>query len=250
MKINKKKVVVITGGSRGIGAGIAKKFLIKNYFVICIYNKDKKSFNELKKNVGSLSNSLFSKKIDLQKKNDYKKIFNTIYKKFQRIDVLINNAGYLNQMPFDKISYREWDKTININLTSVFFSSQAVSAIYKRQKNGKIINIASIGGQTGGTRAPHYALSKAAVISITKSFSKLLASDNVNVNCISPGVIKTKMINQFIYKIGINNILKEIPLKKFGEIEDVANLAYFLSTEESKYITGQVININGGQYLG
>ena len=87
-------------------------------------------------------------------------------------------------------------------------------------------------------------------MSITKSFSKLLASYNVNVNCISPGVIKTKMINQFIYKIGINNILKEIPLKKFGEIEDIANLAYFLSTEESKYITGQVLNINGGQYLG
>ena len=250
MKVYKKKVVVITGGSRGIGAGIAKKFLDKNYFVICIYNKDDKSFKELKKNSGSFSSNLFSKKIDLEKKNDYKKIFNTIYKKFKRIDVLINNAGYLNQMPFDKIDYKEWDKTININLTSVFFSSQAISAIYKRQKNGKIINVASIGGQTGGTRAPHYALSKAAVMSITKSFSKLLASYNVNVNCISPGVIKTKMINQFIYKIGINNILKEIPLKKFGEIEDVANLAYFLSTEESKYITDQVININGGQYLG
>ena len=246
----KNQVSIITGGSRGIGASIAETFSENGSKVIIFYSRDINSARKVKKKIEINKSKCELVKIDLNKKNNFENIIKKIIQKHGKIDNLVNNAGYLNQMNYLDIGYKEWYKTLDINLTSVFFLSQAVSKIFRKQKFGNIINISSIGGQTGGTRAPHYAASKLAVISLTKSFSNLLAKYNIRANCIAPGVIDTKMIKQFAPKIGKKNILKSIPLKRFGYDKEVANTALFLASDKSSYITGQVLNVNGGSYLG
>ena len=249
-KILSSKVSIITGGATGIGKDIALTFSKHGSKVILLYNKSFKSAKQIKSNILKHGNDCDIYKVDFDKKTNFKKLFYKIKKKYGKIDILVNNAGYLNQINYSRISLKEWNRNFNINLTSVFFASQAISEIFKKQKSGNIINISSIGAQIGGTRAPHYAAAKLGVISLTKSFAKLLAIHNVRVNAIAPGIIKTKMINQFINKIGKKNINKSIPLGHIGEVQDISNTAVFLGSEMSNYITGQVININGGSYLG
>jgi 3-oxoacyl-[acyl-carrier protein] reductase len=249
LKLN-NKVSIITGGSRGIGAKIAEVFAKNGSKIIIIYGNDTKSALRVQNKILKLDVSCELVKLDLNKKNNYQKLIARIKKKYGKVDILVNNAGYLNQMNYLDIKYKEWYKTFDINLTSVFFLSQEISKIFRKKKKGNIINISSIGGQTGGPRAPHYAAAKCAIISLTKSFSNLLTKYNVRVNCISPGVIETEMIKQFVPKIGKKNIIKSIPLNRMGLDIEVANTALFLASDDSSYITGQVVNVNGGSYLG
>ena len=250
MKKLNNQIAIITGGSRGIGAKIAEIFASNGCKIVIIYGNDTKSALRVKKKILSLNTSCELIKLDLNKKNNYQKLINRIIKKYGQIDILVNNAGYLKQMNYLNIKYKDWYKTIDINLTSAFFLSQVTSKIFKKKKKGNIINISSIGGQTGGPRAPHYAAAKCAIISLTKSFSNLLSKHNIRVNCISPGVIETKMIKQFVPKIGKKNILKTIPMNRMGIDQEIANTALFLASDDSSYITGQVLNVNGGSYLG
>ena len=150
----------------------------------------------------------------------------------------------------DSYYHKEWFRTIDTNLTSVFFLSQAFARYLKKQKFGNIINISSIGGQTGGVKAPHYAAAKLAIISLTKSFSRLLAPFNVRVNAISPGIIETDLVKKMIKNEGRSKIEKNIPLKKIGNTNNIADTALFLASKKSNYMTGQVLNVNGGQFLG
>lgn len=249
-KLLNTQVSIITGGSRGIGAKIAEVFAKNGSKIIIIYGTDTKSALKVKDKIFKLGSSCELIKLDLNKKNNYQKLLKKILKKYGKIDILVNNAGYLKQMNYLKINYKEWYKAIDINLTAAFFLSQETSKIFKKKKKGSIINLSSIGGQTGGPRAPHYAAAKCAIISLTKSFSNLLSKYNIRVNCISPGVIETKMIKQFVTKIGKKNILKNIPMNRLGADEEIANTALFLASEDSSYISGQVINVNGGSYLG
>jgi len=246
----KNKVTLITGGSKGIGAKIAEIFAKNGSRIIIIYGKDTRSAKIVQNKILKLNISCDLIKLDLNKKNNYKKVIQKILNKHGKIDILINNAGYLNQIDYRKINYKDWYKTLNINLTSVFFLTQEVSNIFRKKKFGNIINISSIGGQTGGPRAPHYAAAKSAIISLSRSFSNLLSKYNIRVNCISPGVIDTDMIKQFVPKIGKKNIIKSIPMSRFGNDIEIANTALFLASEDSSYITGQVLNVNGGSYLG
>ncbi len=250
MKKLNNQIAIITGGSRGIGAKIAEVFASNGCKIVIIYGNDTKSALRVKKKILSYNTSCELIKLDLNNKNNYQKLINRIIKKYGQIDILVNNAGYLKQMNYLNIKYKEWYKTIDINLTSAFFLSQVTSKIFKKKKKGNIINISSIGGQTGGPRAPHYSAAKCAIISLTKSFSNLLSKHNVRVNCISPGVIKTKMIKKFVPKIGKKNILKSIPMNRMGIDQEIANTALFLASDDSSYITGQVLNVNGGSYLG
>lgn len=246
----KNKVTLITGGSKGIGAKIAEVFAKNGSRIVIIYQKDTKSAKIIQNKILKLNISCDLIKLDLNKKNNYKKVVQKILNKYGSIDILVNNAGYLNQIDYRRIGYKDWYKTININLTSVFFLTQEVSNIFRKKKLGNIINISSIGGQTGGPRAPHYAAAKSAIISLSRSFSNLLSKYNIRVNCISPGVIDTDMIKQFVPKIGKKKIIKSIPMGRFGSDIEIANTALFLASEDSSYITGQVLNVNGGSYLG
>ena len=249
-KLLDSHVSIITGGSRGIGRDIARNFSENGSNIVIIYNKDIKSALSIKKEILNHGNKCELIKLNLEKKNNFKKLFARIKKKYGRIDILVNNAGYLNQMNFLNISDKEWNKTLNINLSSVFFSTQAIATVFKKQKMGNVINITSVGAQIGGTRAPHYAAAKMGVISLTRSFAKLLAPFNIRVNGIAPGIIETKMIEQFAKKIGKRKMYKDIPLKKLGKVNDISEAALFLCSNKSRYITGHIMNINGGSYLG
>lgn len=248
-----KKNLFITGGTGDIGFGLIKKYLENNYnifFTISSTKKKKNILAEIEKL--SLKHGAKCKFIvmDLSKEDPeiWKKKINKFLLGVKQIHTLVNNAGYLKQKNFALISEKDWEITLNINLKSVFFITQILKKYLKKESS--VINISSIGGQIGGDLAPHYAASKAGVISLTKSFSKLFAKSEIRVNCISPGVIKTKMIANMIQKYGKKNILKNYLIKRFGKTEDVVEACYFLSSSKSQFITGQTYNVNGGVYLG
>ena len=245
-----KRVSLVTGASQGIGRDIAIKFAKKGYDIIATYNTNYKLALTLKKEINLIGKNCDIVQFDFSKQKKLSKLTNIIKLKYQKIDVLVNNAGYLKQMPFKKIDFKEWNKTINTNLSSVFFLIQSLTKYLEKSDNGSILNISSIGGQTGGTKAPHYAAAKLAIISLTKSFANILAGKKIRVNAISPGVINTKLVQKFIKKEGKNNLEKKIPLNRIGEVNDIADCATFLASKKSSYITGQIININGGLYSG
>ena len=247
---NINKLALITGGSRGIGKAIAEIFAENGINIIFTYNENKKKAEIVKKSIIQKGVDCEIKKLDLSNKKTFDIFLKKITKKYKKIDILVNNAGYLKQMNYLKIDQKQWYKTIDVNLTSIFFMIQSYAKLAMKQKSGNIINISSIGGQTGGVKAPHYAAAKLAVLSLTKSFSKLLAPYNTRVNAISPGIIETDLVKKMIANEGRSAINRSVPLNKIGETKDVAEAALFLATKKSKYITGQVINVNGGLYLG
>ncbi len=247
---NIKKVALITGGSRGIGKAIAEIFAENSMNIILTYNKNKKKAETVRRSILQKGVECEIKRLDLSNKKTFDLFLKKITKKHKKIDILVNNAGYLKQMTYLKIDQKEWYKTIDVNLTAVFFMTQSYAKLAMKQKTGNIINISSIGGQTGGVKAPHYAAAKLAVLSLTKSFSKLLAPYNIRVNAISPGIIETDLVKKMIAKEGRSAINRSVPLNKVGETKDIAETALFLATKKSKYITGQVINVNGGLFLG
>jgi 3-oxoacyl-[acyl-carrier protein] reductase len=250
--INKKinfKTVLITGGTGGIGSEIIKLFYKNDYNILFTFSKNYKEAKKIRDLIIKNKKQCYFIKCDFQKESiiSIKRKIHKLCKKTKKIDILINNAGYLNQLKFDKIDENEWDKNFQINLKSVFFITQELSKIFKKQKFGNILNIASIGGQIGGDLAIHYAASKAAIISLTKSYARLLSKYNVRVNCISPGIIKTRMVKKMLKK---KNILNSYLIKRFGEPNDVAQLALFLASEDASFVTGQTYNVNGGSFFG
>jgi 3-oxoacyl-[acyl-carrier protein] reductase len=178
-------------------------------------------------------------------------LISTVTEKFGTVDVLVNNAGILQQKPFSTISDEEWDTMLATNLKSVFLCSQEIMPVMVRQGGGSIINISSSGGQLGGILAVHYAVSKAGVISLTRSLARVGAPDGIRVNCVTPGLIETEMSQKEIHsEVGQQKISREIPLRRAGLASEVAGAVAFLASEEAAYITGQSININGGLYMG
>jgi 3-oxoacyl-[acyl-carrier protein] reductase len=184
--------------------------------------------------------------LDVCNRKGIKSMFCEIYEETGQIDILVNNAGIGSLSSIEEITVEEWDEVLNINLKAPFFCSQMVIPYMKQRNYGKIINIASVSGQTGGVLAgADYSASKAGVICITKSLAKYLAPYNINVNAVSPGIIDTRMA-AFHHE----NTISAIPLKRKGLPEDIANAALFLASDLSDYITGCTIPVNGGSYMG
>jgi NAD(P)-dependent dehydrogenase (short-subunit alcohol dehydrogenase family) len=171
-----------------------------------------------------------------------------IINEFGRIDILVNNAGITADKLLKDMTIQEWNKVISANLTGVFNCTKCVIKSMQKRKSGKIINISSISGQIGNIGQANYSASKAGVISFTKTVAKEYAKDGITVNAISPGFIRTKMVENIPEKV-MEKILKQIPLGRVGEPEEVAKLVCFLTSDDANYITGQVININGGMYM-
>jgi acetoacetyl-CoA reductase/3-oxoacyl-[acyl-carrier protein] reductase len=188
-----------------------------------------------------------------------RQLISTVTEKFGRIDVLVNNAGILQQKPFNTITDEDWDTMLATNLKGVFLCSQEVMPVMVRQEvrqagvrqgGGSIVNISSSGGQLGGMLAVHYAVSKAGVISLTRSLARVGAPDGIRVNCVTPGLIETEMSQKEIHsEVGQQKISREIPLRRAGLVEEVASAVVFLASDEAAYITGQSINVNGGLYM-
>jgi NAD(P)-dependent dehydrogenase (short-subunit alcohol dehydrogenase family) len=242
------KVAIVTGGGRGLGEQIAKGFAEAGAnVVLCSRNEEAcKEVSEELKNIGIESLAI---KCDVTKSEDVQKVVELTREKFGRIDILVNNSGASWGAPVEDMPLEAWHKVMNVNVTGTFLMSQAVGKVMLEQKSGKIINIASIAGLQGTNpkvlNAVGYSASKGAVISFTKDLAAKWGPSGVYVNAIAPGFFPTKMSNDVLSK-GTNEILEGIPLKKFGNEDELKGAALFLAAPASNYVTGAVLVVDGG----
>lgn len=247
------KSVIVTGASRGIGAAIAQAMSAEGARVALTYRTNSAAAEDV---ASQCSGETMLLSLDVTDRASVELAMNAVVTQWGRLDVLVNNAGYLKQQPFQTIDDEDWSQTVDTNLKGVFLTSQIAAKQFETQSTesttnaGAIINITSVGGQMGGTKAPHYAAAKAGVISMTKSAARLLASLGVRVNAVAPGFIKTDMYEQVVANSSEVEILAGIPLGYVGMPEDVADAVIFLASNKARYITGHVLNVNGGAYLG
>ena len=240
-----KKTALITGSSRGIWREIARLFAKNNYNVVINYNN---SEEEAKKLLDELTNDGCSVKIfkaDISNVNEANALVNFTIGNFEKIDVLVNNAGISRFNLFTDISYDEWHEVMNVNLNSVFYVTQKALQYMLSEHSGKIINISSIWGMVGAANEVHYSTSKAALIGMSKALAKELGPSNIQVNVIAPGVIETDMLKE-VDDDTIEMLKYETPLMRIGKPIDIARCALFLASEGGDFITGQVISSNGG----
>ncbi len=237
------KTIIVTGGSRGIGASIVTLLVKEGYNIVLNYNKSKEIANKMKKEFTEKGYNVEIFKADVSKREEVKKLVEFTINKFGKIDVLINNAGITQTKLFTDITQQDWNNMINTNLNSVFYMSQEVIPYMIHEKEGLIINISSIWGMTGASCEVHYSVAKAGVDAMTKSLAKELGLSNIRVNSIAPGIIDTDM-NKYLSKEELKEIEKEIPLGKIGSTLDIAKCVKWLI--EDNYTTGQIISINGG----
>ncbi len=246
--MEEKKVVLITGASRGIGKEIAKKFAKNGYDIVINYTSDKVDIERLKTEFNVYGIECLFIKADVAKFQECEQMVKQTIEKFGKIDVLINNAGITRDNLLMRMKEEDFDSVINVNLKGVFNMTKNVVPYMMKKRSGKIVNISSVVGVGGNAGQSNYSASKAGIIGFTKSMAKELASRNIYVNAVAPGFIETDMTNVLAESIK-ENISAQIPLKRMGTPEEVAKVVYFLSNEESSYITGQVINVDGGMLM-
>ncbi len=238
-----KKIIIITGASRGIGREIAKTLAREGYTIIANYNKSEKEAQKLKKELQEENKEIDIYKANIANEEETQEMIKYVIKKYKKIDVLINNAGIDKIQLVTEVTKKDWDEIINTNLYGTFYISQQAAKNMIQNKQGKIINISSIWGQIGASMEVVYSISKAGVDGLTKALAKELGPSGIQVNSIAPGFIKTEMNSNFNEQ-EINEIKDEIPLQKLGECTDIAKCVKWLI--EDNYVTGQVIAINGG----
>ncbi len=237
------KNVLITGGSRGIGKACVYEFSKAGYRVFLNFNKSKNEAEKIADETGAIPI-----KADVSKKEEVEKAANFIHENYGKIDILINNAGIAQQKLFTDITEEEWNKIFDVNIKGMFLVTKEFIGDMISKKYGKIINISSMWGITGGSCEVHYSASKAAVIGFTKALAKEMGPSNICVNCIAPGVIETEM-NSHLSNEDLDVLCEETPLERLGKPEEVAKTARFLASDEAEFITGQVINVDGGMVI-
>ena len=246
--MEENKTVLVTGGSRGIGKEIALKFAKQGYDVIINYVSDKTDTEELKKKLEANGGKALIVKADVTNPEQIENLVKTAIETFGKIDVLVNNAGITKDNLLMRMSEEEFDKVIEVNLKGTYLMTKAVTKYMMKKRQGSIINLSSVVGVTGNAGQCNYAASKAGIIGFTKSVAKELASRNIRANAIAPGFIATDMTDVLSDEIK-ETIQNQIPLKRMGNAKEVAELAYFLGSEQSSYITGQVIHVDGGMVM-
>ncbi|SHH38947.1 elongation factor P 5-aminopentanone reductase [Sporanaerobacter acetigenes] len=240
-----KKTVLITGSSRGIGRATAKKFAKEGYNVIVnFYKSEDKALSLVEELLSSGANAI-AIKADVSDRTQVEKMFEEGYKKFRNIDVLVNNAGIADMTLFTDITVERWKRIFDVNIGGMFNCCQCVVPRMISEKSGRIINLASIWGLVGASCEVHYSATKGAVISFTKALAKELGPSNISVNAVAPGAVYTDMIAG-VDKEVLESLRYDTPLEVIAKPEDIADVIYFLSTEEAKLITGQVINPSAG----
>lgn len=247
MKTNNKKVAFITGSTRGVGKATAFRFAKDGYIIVLNGTKKTKSSKTVLEEIRKISplSSIFY--FDVSNLKQVENSCQKILKKYQRVDVLVNSAGILKDRTFLKMAWEDWDEVIKVNLYGTFQVTKQILPVMVKQEFGRIINISSIIGKTGNFGQTNYSASKAAVIAFTKSLAKEVARYNINVNVVCPGLVETDMIKN-IPKEHLEKLIERIPLKRMATPEEIAELIFFLSSEKSTYITGSVVNINGGWF--
>jgi 3-oxoacyl-[acyl-carrier protein] reductase len=239
----KDKVALVTGSAQGIGKAIAGAFVNEGARVV-ISDVNLELAETTAKELGNC----LALKMNVADLADVEAGVKQIVERMGRIDVVVNNAGITRDTLLLRMKKEDWDAVIAVNLTGVFNLSKAVVPLMMKQRSGKIINIASIVGEMGNVGQANYAASKAGVIGFTKTLAREVALRGVTVNAIAPGFIQTAMTDKIPEEVK-NKMLEQIPLRKLGQPEDVSAAAVFLAGVEADYITGQVINVNGGMYM-
>ncbi|RAO99618.1 short-chain dehydrogenase [Petrotoga sp. 9PW.55.5.1] len=243
----KGKVCVVTGGARGIGRSIVEKFSEENAEMVFALDMNKDTLDELDKQTPQNVRTFV---LDVTKREEIKIFVEKVKEEFGRIDVLVNNAGITKDALLQKMQEEDWDVVIDVNLKGVFNMTQFVSNLMLENGKGSIVNISSIVGERGNIGQTNYAATKGGVISMTYTWAKELARKgaNIRVNAVAPGFIKTPMTEKIPEKV-LENIVSKVTLKRMGESEEVANAVLFLASDEASYVTGHVLDVNGGTVL-
>lgn len=243
----KDKIALITGGGRGIGKAIALAFAREGADVV-IADVNKDSLEATSREIEELGRKSLGLEMDVTSYSKVEEAVNKILDKFGKVDILVNNAGITKDNLLLRMNEADWDAVLNVNLKGTFNCTRALSKPMIKQRKGRIINIASIIGIIGNPGQANYSASKAGIIALTKTSAKELASRNINVNAVAPGFIQTEMTDKL--PDSLKQKMKEvIPLDRFGSPEDVAAACIFLASEDSNYITGQTVVVDGGMVM-
>lgn len=242
------KLVIITGGTRGIGKQIALTFAKEGYNIAINYRTENEDLKNTKKEIEENNVKCFTFQGDVTNFKDCEQFVKQIVEEFGNIDVLVNNAGITRDTLLMRMKEEDFKQVIDTNLIGTFNVTKNVISYMMKARSGRIINISSVVGISGNAGQTNYSASKAGIIGFTKSLAKEVASRNITVNAVAPGFIETQMTD--VLKDDIKEeIAKKIPLKRMGTPQDVANVVKFLASSDSSYITGQVINIDGGMLM-
>jgi 3-oxoacyl-[acyl-carrier protein] reductase len=244
------KKAVVTGGSQGIGAAISIEMAREGADICLTYRKHEAEAEEYAEEIRAMGRQALAVKCDISSFSEAESVVKTASEQFGGLDILVNNAG----MNWDGVSWKmtedQWDRVIEVNLKGYFNFTRQAAPIFKEQKYGKIINITSINGLRGKFGQTNYSASKAGIIGYTKALAKELGAFNVNVNALAPGLIETTMLKESEARDKIIDMaMAEIMLKRVGQPEDLAHVAVFLASDKARHITGEVIKVDGGQYI-
>lgn len=244
----KGKTAVVTGASRGIGRAIAIKLAKLGANIVVNYRNSVEAVQEVVKEIEALGVKVLAVQGDISSYSDVDSMMKKCMEEFGSIDILVNNAGITKDGLLMRMKEEDFDSVIDINLKGAFNCTKHVSAIMLKQRSGRIINISSVSGLTGNAGQVNYSSAKAGILGMTKAVAKELASRGVTCNAVAPGYIQTDMTDVLSDKVK-DTIMNTIPLKRLGNPEDVANAVAFLASEEASYITGQIINVDGGMVM-
>ena len=240
-----EKIALVTGGTRGIGKGICEKFAQEGATVVFTYLSSEEKANALAAELSANGVEVMAVRSDASKFDEAEALVNQIVEKYGQLDVVVNNAGITRDNLLMRMKEEDWDAVMDTNLKSVFNVTKALQRTMLKQRSGSIINISSIVGVQGNAGQSNYAASKAGIIGFTKSIAKELGSRNIRCNAITPGFIETEMTEALDVKV-VEEWRQQIPLKRGGTPEDVANAALYLASDLSAYVTGQTISVCGG----
>jgi len=242
------KVAFITGATRGIGRQIAITLAKEGFNIVINYRKENEDLIETKKMVEDQKVKCFTVQGDVSSFEDSERMVKDIIEEFNHIDILVNNAGITKDMLLMRMKKEDFESVIGVNLVGTFNITKNVIPYMMKNRSGRIINVSSVVGISGNAGQTNYSASKAGIIGFTKSLAKEVGSRNILVNAVAPGFIETQMTDVLKEEVK-EEISKTIPLKRMGTVEDVANVVKFLASKDSSYITGQVINIDGGMLM-
>jgi 3-oxoacyl-[acyl-carrier protein] reductase len=242
------QVAIVTGGARGIGKAIALT-LAREGARVALIDVEKERIEALKEEIEKNGGQAIAIFCDISKSSEVKDMVGQVHKTFGRVDILVNNAGIIRRGTIETVTEEDWDRVMEVNLKGTFNCSKAVVEVMKQQGYGKIVNVSSIAGKMGDiTSAPGYGPSKAGVDALTKTLARQLAQYGINVNAVSPHAIETEMSAQWSEQRR-KEIMASIPLGRLGKPEDVANAVLFLASDDASFITGEILDVNGGALM-